>query len=304
MNREVDTDMKISTIKYFSMDSLISLRRNKTLSIASIITVSLTLFMFGIFLLTMLNANQLLKNLESKLEVSVFLKENISVAEKQKVASSVKNIQGVAGIKYITKTEALKKLNNQLGEENKDLMKGLEKQNPLPESFIIRVNDSSIIKSVVSKTKGIKSVEKVVANEDLVNQISKITKGVKWVGGVALLIMIPICLFLIGNTIKLAVYARRREVNIMKFVGATDWFIRWPFIIEGVIIGVIGALISSGLLYYVYRAVYLKLTSIIMLLNILTPRYFAMNVVWIFIISGIVIGGIGSILSIRKFLKV
>ncbi|KEH98900.1 permease-like cell division protein FtsX [Clostridium botulinum] len=296
--------MKISTIKYFSMDSLISLRRNKTLSIASIITVSLTLFMFGIFLLTMLNANQLLKNLESKLEVSVFLKENVAAAEKQKVASSIKNIQGVAGIKYITKTEALQKLNNQLGEENKDLMKGLDKQNPLPESFIIRVDDSSIIKSVVEKTKGIKSVEKVVANEDLVNQISKITKGVKWVGGVALLIMIPICLFLIGNTIKLAVYARRREVNIMKFVGATDWFIRWPFIIEGVIIGVIGALISSGLLYYVYKAVYLKLTGIIMLLNILTPRYFAMNVVWIFIISGIVIGGIGSILSIRKFLEV
>ncbi|AEB75102.1 cell division protein ftsX [Clostridium botulinum BKT015925] len=260
--------------------------------------------MFGIFLLTMLNANQLLKNLESKLEVSVFLKENVAAAEKQKVASSIKNIQGVAGIKYITKTEALQKLNNQLGEENKDLMKGLDKQNPLPESFIIRVDDSSIIKSVVEKTKGIKSVEKVVANEDLVNQISKITKGVKWVGGVALLIMIPICLFLIGNTIKLAVYARRREVNIMKFVGATDWFIRWPFIIEGVIIGVIGALISSGLLYYVYKAVYLKLTGIIMLLNILTPRYFAMNVVWIFIISGIVIGGIGSILSIRKFLEV
>ncbi|KEI06910.1 ABC transporter permease [Clostridium botulinum] len=296
--------MKISTIKYFSMDSLISLRRNKTLSIASIITVSLTLFMFGIFLLTMLNANQLLKNLESKLEVSVFLKENVAAAEKQKVASSIKNIQGVAGIKYITKTEALQKLNNQLGEENKDLMKGLDKQNPLPESFIIRVDNSSIIKSVVEKTKGIKSVEKVVANEDLVNQISKITKGVKWVGGVALLIMIPICLFLIGNTIKLAVYARRREVNIMKFVGATDWFIRWPFIIEGVIIGVIGALISSGLLYYAYKAVYLKLTGIIMLLNILTPRYFAMNIVWIFIISGIVIGGIGSILSIRKFLEV
>lgn len=296
--------MKISTVKYFSMDSLISLRRNKTLSIASVITVSLTLFMFGIFFLTMLNANQLLKNLESRLEVSIFLKENVAAVEKQKVVNEIKGIQGVSGIKYITKKEALEKLNNQLGEENKDLMKGLDKQNPLPESFIVKVEDASIIKNVVQKSKGIKSVEKVVANEDLVNQISKITRGVKWVGGVALLIMIPICLFLIGNTIKLAVYARKREINIMKFVGATDWFIRWPFIIEGVIIGVIGSLVASGLLYYVYKAVYNKLTDIIMLLNILTPRYFVMNVVWIFIISGIVIGGIGSILSIRKFLEV
>ncbi|KGM97658.1 cell division protein FtsX [Clostridium novyi A str. 4552] len=296
--------MKISTVKYFSMDSLISLRRNKTLSIASIITVSLTLFLFGIFLITMLNANQLLKNLESKLEVSVFLKDNVAVAEKQKVASTLKNIQGVSGIKYITKGEALEKWKDQLGEENKDLVKGFDKKNPLPESFVVKVNDASIIQNVVSKTKNIKTVEKTVANEDLVNQISRITKGVKWVGIVALFIMIPICLFLIGNTIKLAVYARKREINIMKYVGATDWFIRWPFIIEGVIIGVIGSLVASGCLYYVYRAVYYKLTGIIMLLNILTPRYFAMNIVWVFILSGIIIGGLGSIISIRKFLEV
>ena len=296
--------MKISTIKYFSMDSLISLRRNKTLSVASIITVSLTLFLFGIFLITMLNANQLLKNLESKLEVSVFLKDNVAVTEKQKVASTLKNIKGVSGIKYITKTEALEKWKNQLGEENKDLVKGFDKKNPLPESFIVKVDDASIIKDVVNKTKDIKTVEKTVANEDLVNQISRITRGVKWIGVVSLFIMIPICLFLIGNTIKLAVYARKREINIMKYVGATDWFIRWPFIIEGVIIGVIGSLISSGCLYYVYRAVYHKLTGIIMLLNILTPRYFAMNIVWVFILSGIIIGGLGSIISIRKFLEV
>ncbi|EDS78572.1 permease-like cell division protein FtsX [Clostridium massiliodielmoense] len=296
--------MKISTVKYFSMDSLISLRRNKTLSIASIITVSLTLFLFGIFLITMLNANQLLKNLESKLEVSVFLKDNVAVAEKQKVASTLKNIQGVSGIKYITKGEALEKWKDQLGEENKDLVKGFDKKNPLPESFIVKVDNASIIQNVVSKTKNIKTVEKTVANEDLVNQISKITRGVKWIGIVSLFIMIPICLFLIGNTIKLAVYARKREINIMKYVGATDWFIRWPFIIEGVIIGVIGSLVASGCLYYVYRAVYYKLTGIIMLLNILTPRYFAMNIVWVFILSGIIIGGLGSIISIRKFLEV
>lgn len=90
----------------------------------------------------------------------------------------------------------------------------------------------------------------------------------------------------------------------MKFVGATDWFIRWPFIIEGVIIGIIGSIVSSGFLYYSYRVVYQKLSSIIIMLNLITPKYFLMNVIWVFVFSGILIGGLGSILSIRKFLKV
>jgi cell division transport system permease protein len=296
--------MKISTIKYFFIDALNSLKRNTTLTIASVITVSLTLFMFGVFLLTMLNANQILKHVESKLEVSVFLKDNIKAEDKGNIEKALKKVNGLSDITYINKSQALERWKQQLGEENKDLVQGLQNKNPLPESYIVRVENADTIKSVVESTKKLSGIEKVVANEDLVNQISKLTKGVKWVGFAALLIMIPISLLLIGNTIKLAVYARKKEINIMKFVGATDWFIRWPFIIEGVIIGIIGSLVSSGLLYYSYGVVYQKLSSIIMMLNLITPKYFLMNVIWIFVLSGILIGGLGSILSIRKFLKV
>lgn len=294
--------MKINTIKYFFIDALNSLKRNTTLTLASVITVSLTLFMFGIFLLTMLNANQILKNVESKLEVSVFLKDDIKAQDKQNIEKALKGVDGLSNITYINKEEALERWKKQLGEENKDLVEGLQDKNPLPESYIVRVESADTIKDVVESTKNQSGIEKVVANEDLVNQISKLTKGVKWVGFAALIIMIPISLLLIGNTIKLAVYARKKEVNIMKFVGATDWFIRWPFIIEGVIIGLIGAIVSSAVLQYSYRLVYQKLSSVIMMLNLITPGYFLMNIIWIFILSGILIGGLGSILSIRKFL--
>ncbi|QGU96222.1 FtsX-like permease family protein [Clostridium bovifaecis] len=260
--------------------------------------------MFGIFLLTMLNANQILKSVESKLEVSVFLKDDIKAQDKQSIEKALKGVNGLSNITYVNKEQALERWKKQLGEENKDLVEGLQDKNPLPESYIVRVQSADTIKNVVESTKNQSGIVKVVANEDLVNQISKLTKGVKWVGFAALIIMIPISLLLIGNTIKLAVYARKKEVNIMKFVGATDWFIRWPFIIEGVIIGLIGSIVSSAVLHYSYKLAYQKLSSVIMMLNLITPRYFLMNIIWIFILSGILIGGLGSILSIRKFLKV
>lgn len=296
--------MRINTIKYSLIDALKSLKRNTTLSFASIVTVSLTLFMFGIYLLAMLNANEIVKNIESKLEVSVFLKEDASTSDKENIQKTITSIQGVTKIGFVTKDQALEKWKDQLGEGNQDLVQGFDEKNPLPESFTVTVENAEIVNTVVTNTEKLSGIEKVVANQDLVNRISAVVGGVKWVGFAALIILIPICLLLIGNTIKLAVYSRRREVNIMKFVGATDWFIRWPFIIEGIIIGIVGAILSSALLIPLYSLAYNKLSSYVVMINLVTPQYLVMNILWIFILSGTLIGGIGSILSIRKFLRV
>lgn len=304
MNREEDTVMKISTLKYFSIDAFKSLKRNRTLSVASIITVSLTLFMFGIFLIAMLNANKLVKNVESKLEVQVFLKEKISESDKNNIEKTVKNINGVVQVSYETKEQALDKYKEQLGEKNEGLLKGFDKENPLPESYIVKVKSPELVQVVVSNIEKKSGVEEVVANRELVDRIAAFTKGIKWVGAAALIILIPISLLLIGNTIKLAVYSRRREIGIMKFVGATDGFIRWPFIIEGIVIGLIGSLISGLLLHYSYNLIYHKLSVSVPMLNLVSSTYILGNVLWIFILSGIVIGSVGSIMSIRKFLRV
>ncbi len=296
--------MKISTLKYFSIDAFKSLKRNRTLSVASIITVSLTLFMFGIFLIAMLNANKLVKNVESKLEVQVFLKEKISESDKNNIEKTVKNINGVVQVSYETKEQALEKYKEQLGEENEGLLKGLDKENPLPESYIVKVKSPEMVQVVVSNIEKKSGVEEVVANRELVDRIAAFTKGIKWVGAAALIILIPISLLLIGNTIKLAVYSRRREIGIMKFVGATDGFIRWPFIIEGIVIGLIGSLVSGLLLHYSYNLIYHKLSVSVPMLNLVSSTYILGNVLWIFILSGIIIGSVGSIMSIRKFLQV
>lgn len=296
--------MKISTLKYFSIDAFKSLKRNKTLSIASIVTVALTLFMFGIFLITMLNANKLVKNVESKLEVQVFLKDGISTSDKNDIEETVKNINGVVEVSYETKEQALEKYKEQLGEKNQGLLQGFDKENPLPESYIVKVKSSEIVEVVVTNTEKKPGVEEVVANRELVDRIAALTKGIKWVGTAALIILTPISLLLIGNTIKLAVYSRKREIGIMKFVGATDGFIRWPFIIEGIVIGLIGSLISGLLLHYSYNFIYHKLSASIPMLNLVSSTYILGNVLWIFVLSGIIIGAVGSIISIRKFLRV
>lgn len=296
--------MKISTLKYFSIDAFKSLKRNKTLSIASIVTVSLTLFMFGIFLIAMLNANKLVKNVESKLEVQIFLKDRISASDKNHIEETVKNINGVVQVSYETKEQALEKYKEQLGEKNQGLLKGFDKENPLPESYIVKVKSPEMVEVVVTNTEKKPGIEEVVANRELVDRIATFTKGIKWVGVAALIILIPISLLLIGNTIKLAVYSRKREIGIMKFVGATDGFIRWPFIIEGIVIGLIGSCVSCILLNYAYKFVYHKLSTAIAMLNLVSPTYVLGNVLWIFVLSGIIIGGIGSIISIRKFLQV
>lgn len=304
MSKGVDTNMKISTFKYFTVDATKSLSRNKTLSFASVATVAAALFIFGIFMLGALNVNEGIEEIGSKLEVKIFLDDDISISDKSSLEKVIKNIEGVNGIKYENKREALEKVKGQLGENSDDLVEGFEERNPFPNSYIVKVEKPEYVSSVVEKVTGLSGVEKVRDAREVVEKIIKITESIKWIGYVIFAILFFVSLFLIGNTIKLTVFSRKREIGIMKYVGATDWFIRWPFIIEGVIIGIIGSLLSSVVLYYIYNVIYLKAAEQLIMMQLVTPAYILGNLMWKFIFVGAVIGAFGSIISIRRFLKV
>ena len=298
--------MKISSIKYFISDSLKSIRRNKTISLASAATVAATLFILGVFMLSALNVQQTIKNIESKVEIKIFMRNDITLGQQKELEKKIKSIDKIVDIKYESKEQAVKKFKEQIGEENKDLVKGLDKQqeNPLPNSYIIKVKDPSMVTGVVNDIKDLKGIEKIQEGKKIVDKIVSITKTVKWVGMVLFVILIGVSLFLIGNTIKITVYSRRREIGIMKYIGATDWFIRWPFVIEGAILGLTGALIGLVVLYNLYNVVYSKMASALYLVDFIKPAYVLGTMSWEFILLGILIGAIGSILSIRKFLAV
>lgn len=296
--------MKISTLKYFLKDALNSLKKNITVSTASIATVAATLFILGIFMLTILNVNQGIVNVESKVEVKIFLKDDITAAQKTELEKSVKAVPGVTELTFESKEQALANFKDQLGDQNQSLVEGLEKDNPMPSSYIVKVNDPNIITSIVEAVKGKAYILSIKDGREIVDKIMSITNTIKWVGSAIFVILIGVSLFLIGNTIKIIVYSRRREIGIMKYIGATDWFIRWPFIIEGVFLGVIGALIADGILFYAYKVVFAKVTTGLLMMQLVPVSYVYTYILGLFLLAGILIGAIGSSISIRKFLAV
>ncbi len=304
MKREVNTSMKISTINYFIVDAFKSLKRNTTISIASMATVLATLFVFGVFLLTGINVSHGISDVESKVEVKVFLKDDIKLAEQKAIESELRNISGVKEVTHESKDEALQKFREQL-KDNATILKGYdEKNNPLPSSFIVKLDNADVAKTVESSVKDMSGVEDIGNDQDLIDKIASFAKTIKWVGVILFAVLIGVSLFLIINTIKLTVYSRRREVGIMKFVGATDWFIRWPFIIEGMVIGILGAIFSNLILYFSYKEVYRKITESLYTIQLLSPSYVLTTLSWQFILSGALIGIFGSIIALRKFLVV
>lgn len=296
--------MKINTFGHFIGDASKNLKRNRAISTASVATVAATLFILGVFLLTILNIKQMMNEVESKVEITIILKDDIKTNEQKDIEKTIKNASGVVDVSFKSKAEALEDLREQLGEQNKALVEGLDKENPMPNSYIIKVEKPEMVSKIVSDIKGMPGIEVIKDGQEIVDKLITITNTIKWVGIAIFAILIGVSLFLIGNTIKLTVYSRRREIGIMKFIGATDWFIRWPFILEGAFIGILGGVIALALLYFGYKFTYYKVSSQFIIMQLINPSYILSTMLAEFILGGIFIGVVGSVSAIRKFLQV
>lgn len=302
--------MKFSTIGYFISDAFKSLKRNRTISIASIATVLTTLFIFGAFLLTALNVKNGVTDVQDKVEVKVFLKDDSTKEQKDAIEAKLNEVKGIKGVEFESKDEAFAKMEGS-SDYNKEILAGYSKENnPLPASYIVRLESPEVASSVESAMKTdnkyIDGVEDVGNDQELIGTINSFVKVINTVGLVLGVVFVGVSLFLIVNTIKITVYSRRREVGIMKFVGATDWFIRWPFVIEGIIIGLVGGVLSTLLLFAGYNSLYGKIvsSSSLYMPQFIKPMYVLTTMSWQFILAGIVIGAIGSVIALRKFLDV
>jgi cell division transport system permease protein len=296
--------MKISSVEYSFVDAIKSLKRNRSLSAASVATVAATLFIFGVFILISVNMNQVMRGVESQLQVKVAMNENITNDQQKNLESAIKAVKGIDKVEIETKEQALANLKEQLGDNNKDILAGLDKTNPLPTSYIVTVQKPAIISDVVKAIKDMPGIYEIQDGREIVKTVTAITSTVKWVGAIILLILVIVSFFLIGNTIKLTVYSRRREIGIMKYIGATDWFIRTPFIIEGVILGVLGAVLSDFVLYGLYKLIVNKMGLTFAFIRFINPSYVLGTMMWQFTLFGLIIGAAGSIFAVRKFLAV
>ena len=296
--------MKINTVNYFIVDALKSIKRNRTISFAAMLTVLITFFVFGTFTLLALDFNKSIEEVASKVEISVYLDDDIKLVDQKEIQTVLMEQEGVTDVTYQSKDEAFLDFKEDLA-ENSGLLEGYDlSNNPLASSFIVKLSDASYSDSVAKSVEKMTGVESVTNQKDLIKKISKIVKFVQVLGIGLFIIFVGVSIFLIMNTIKLTVYSRRREVGIMKFVGATDWFIRWPFVIEGMIIGGVGATLASVVLYFAYKGVYGVVVSSLMVANLIHPQFVLSTMLFGFLGGGIVVGAIASVAALRKFLVV
>ena len=296
--------MKINTITHFIKDAFTSLKRNKTISIASVITVLITFFVLGIFMLVATNINKGINNVQNKVELKIFLKDDIKLIDQREIEIKLREFDGVKDVIYQSKEEEYKNLQATTN-DNEGLLKGYTLQNnPFTASFTVKLESPEYASAVSEGIKDFEGIETIGDQQELVDKIVGIVNGIKVVGFGLFVILVGVSIFLIMNTTKLTVFSRRREVGIMKFVGATDWFIRWPFVIEGMVIGLIGATLACGALFFAYNGLVKWIASQLVFISLVPTTYILTTLSWQFMLGGIVVGGIASIIALRKFLVV
>lgn len=290
--------------KMFIIDALKSLKRNKTITFASIITVAATLFIFGVFLIVAQTINMGVESVESKVEIKAYLIDEITTQEQSNIETILQGVEGVKEITYESKEEAFDKFKERLGEDNAILAGFSEDRNPLPNSFVVSLEEPEAAMRVEEALSGVRGVEDVGNERETVERIIGLAKIIRTMGVVIFIILVVVSLFLISNTIKLTVYSRRREIGIMKFVGATDWFIRWPFLIEGMIMGLIGGIIAVSVVFFAYQLVYTDITQSLFYAGLVKPSEVLNSFSWQFGLTGLVIGALGSFIALKRFLDV
>lgn len=293
--------MKINTIIHFIKDAFTSLKRNKTISLASIITVLITFFVLGIFMLVATNINKGINNVQDKVELKIFLKDDIKLIDQREIEIKLREFKGVKDVVYESKEEEY----NNIKATNEGLLQGYTFQNnPFNASFTVKLDAPEYAAYVSEGIKDFEGIDTIGKQQQLVDKIVRIVNGIKVIGIGLFAILVGVSIFLIMNTTKLTVYSRRREVGIMKFVGATDWFIRWPFVIEGMVIGFIGATLACGALFFAYNALVNWASAQFIFISLVPVTYVLATLLGQFMLGGIVVGGIASIIALRKFLVV
>lgn len=295
--------MKLSTSEYFIKEVYTSFKRNIWMTLASIFTVVLSLFILGFFSIVILNLNKMADTLESQVQISVYLKDDLSQEEIDETKETLSKIEGLQDIKFTTREEAMENFKERLGDQQ-FLLYALDDTNPLPDSFSLTVTSPQQVKTIADTAAALDSVESASYSQDIINHLFNLTHLIRLIGVALIILLTGAAIFIISNTIRLTVFARRKEIAIMKYVGATDWFIRWPFLLEGICLGFIGGGLATIFLYIVYNQVTQEIYEAMAFFPLIPQHPFIDYISLAILVAGIIIGALGSTISLKRFLKV
>ena len=273
------------------------------MSFASVGTVAVSLFVMGVFLILVMNMNRLASALESEVQINVYLSDELTTPEIEGIEEELNDMQGIETVVYVNKSEAKERLSERLGEQ-KYLLNAFDEHNPLPNSFEITVKRPDMVQTAAQNIAAIEGVEEVKYGQDVVEHLFDMTRLLRIFGLILMVMLAGATVFIISNTIRLTVFARRKEIAIMKYVGATDWFIRWPFLLEGMVLGFVGGVVATFALRSFYAAMAAKIYGTLAFFPLL-PQYPFMNYVsTALLLSGMLVGMIGSTISLKRFMEV
>ena len=299
--------MRYSVLGYLLGEGFRNVFKNKKSTGASLIIMCATMLIFGLFFVIGENVNYIMEEVEAQQGMQVFLNKDATEEQIRQAGEQIRAIDYVATAQYVSKEDALNSLKERFG-ENGDLLNGYYEKNPLKASYVVTLTDLEQSDNVYAQIDQLDNVSNIEVRDKTIDALIGVANGIRIVSGVILILLIVISIFIIANTIKLTVHARRKEISIMKYVGATNGFIRWPFIVEGIIIGVISAMISIVLLGVSYNFAIDKLldssVATMVSFNLLTFSDMFGLVLTVYLILGIGIGVIGSTISMRKYLEV
>ena len=295
--------MKIRTMRYFVSEAVKSFWRNSFMSIASIATVALSFFILGVFTIIVANLDHFAENLEGQVQISIYLKDDLTTDQVMSVGRRLKALPDVKEISFTNKDQAMEKLKERM-KDQPGILNALEGKNPLPSSYELTFTNPEAVKKTAAVVAEYPEVESSHYGQEIIEQLFQITAVVRW-GGIALIILLTFAtLFIISNTIRLTVFARRKEIGIMKYVGATNWFIRWPFLLEGLFLGFIGGVIADLALLQFYEFITVTIHRSLAFLPMVSMYPFMYQMGGVLLLLSMVIGAIGSTISLKRYMKV
>ena len=298
--------MSMSRAGYNLKQAFSQMGRNKGMYFTSIMAITAMMLILGLFFVAFVNVNLFTKSIEKDYNViQIDLKEGLTPEVTDAVGQSLQTTEGVEKVEYVTKDQALQTLRDRWG-DNGYLLENLP-ENPLPDSYTVYVTDKDAANNVATLAPGIEGVDDVVYYRDTIEKLAQVSRFIELGSIIAMAFLVIVSIVIVANTIKLTVFNREKEISIMKYLGATNWFVKAPFIWGGIIIGILSSVIATGLTYVIYK----RIVSIIggdilriLSVNLVPAEQLTLTLLASFLCLGIGIGVIGSAISIRKFLNV
>ncbi len=294
--------MPPKTWGYILQESFRSLKRNGWLNFAAAGTTAASLLILGVAILLVINTNFIAGSWESNVEIMAYLNDGVTGDAATALRTQILAIPEVKDARFISKDEALTSLEQQFG-QNGQLQDSLGGSNPLPDAFEVRTTDPREVDGVANLLGLMPGVSQVRYGQGVVDKLLELTYWMRLVG-LAIVALLGLCaIFLIATTIRLTMFARRREIGIMKMVGATDWYVRWPFLLEGVILGATGALLAIAVLYFSYSTLASKIMEALPFLPLMNSSLVLLQLFAGLLATGVGLGIVGSLISVHRYLQ-